>query len=311
MKTYGDVHGDGGSSVSEQVARQRHRVARRLQCVDHSVAVMSGKGGVGKSSVAVQLASCLARAGRAVGIVDADVNGPSVAHMLGVRNARPAEGTDGISPPTSAEGVRVMGMDLFLPDDETPVMWSTPTQKDAFTWRESMETAAVREFIADTEWGDLDVLLFDLPPGTRRLPHLADLLPAVSAAIVVTVPARVARTAVARSIRTAEELLDAPRLGLVENMGSYVCPHCGEEDPLFPGAEIEFRASERELPVWGRIPFDRRLARAEDRGISYLDQYPDSEAARAVRSLADRITDLLEALPSQRAAPSADSDSDP
>lgn len=292
MKSYQDVQGDGGSGIADQVARQNQRLRRRLNGIDRTLAVMSGKGGVGKSSVAVQLATAFALEGHRVGLVDADVNGPSVARMVGLQDADPEDGETGVRPPKTAEGVHIMGMDLFLPDEDTPVLWDAPTQKDAFTWREAMETAAVREFVADTEWGRLDLLLFDLPPGSRRLPHLADLLPNLSGAIVITLPSEISRSVVGRSVRMAEELLAAPLLGLVENMSTYECPHCGSREDLFPEAEegVPAWAARRDLAHLGAIPFDPRLARATEAGRSFLTDHPDAPAAHALHTLADRIS---------------------
>ena len=159
MKTYKDIPTDGGSDIIGQVTEQAGRVKTRLASVRHVVAVMSGKGGVGKSSMTVNLAAALAREGQAVGILDADINGPSIAKMTGVRSHTPQPGADGMTPATGALGIKVMSIDLFLPQDATPVLWDAPTQHDAYTWRGMMEIAALREFLSDTAWGTLDVLL--------------------------------------------------------------------------------------------------------------------------------------------------------
>ena len=135
MKTYSDLPSDGGSGIVGQVTQQVSRTQKRLESIHHTVAIMSGKGGVGKSSITANLASALALRGNSVGVLDADINGPSIAKMIGVRGMKVDYGADGVKPVISPLGVRVMSMDLFLKDDETPVLWEAQTQKDAFTWR--------------------------------------------------------------------------------------------------------------------------------------------------------------------------------
>ena len=234
MKTYKDLPADGGSNIVGQVTQQVNRLQKRLASVRHTVAIMSGKGGVGKSSVTANLASALGLRGHSVGVIDADINGPSIAKMMGVRGQRIDYGNDGVKPALSPLGVKVMSMDLFLKDDETPVLWESQTQKDAFTWRGTMEMSALREFLSDTEWGTLDYLLIDLPPGTDRLPNLVDLLPNLGGTVVVTIPSGVSQLVVKKSLTMAKKLLNAPVIGIVENMAAYVCADCGKTEDLFP-----------------------------------------------------------------------------
>ena len=230
MKTYSDLPSDGGSGIIGQVTQQVNRTQKRLESVRHTVAIMSGKGGVGKSSITVNLASALALRGNRVGVLDADINGPSIAKMIGVRGVNIDYGADGVKPAISPLGVRVMSMDLFLKDDETPVLWEAQTQKDAFTWRGTMEVSALREFLSDTEWGVLDYLLIDLPPGTDRLPNLIDLLPTLGGTVVVTIPSSVSQLVVKKSLTMAKKLLNTPVVGIVENMAAYVCADCGKTE---------------------------------------------------------------------------------
>ena len=180
MKKYRDIAGDGGSNIVGQVEAQQARLLARLQDVRAIVAVVSGKGGVGKSSVTANLAGAFALRGARVGVLDADLNGPTMAKMLGVRGRTLVVGAGGVEPPVSALGIRVMSMDLLLADDATPLTWDAPSQAEAHTWRGTMEANALREFLADTGWGALDVLLIDLPPGTDRLATIAGLVPGLS-----------------------------------------------------------------------------------------------------------------------------------
>lgn len=293
MKTYKDIAGDGGSNIVEQVAAQQDRVKSRMASVRHIVAVMSGKGGVGKSSVVVNLASAFALQGYSVGILDADINGSSIAKMTGVRG-RPLEtGQTGVMPMAAARNLKVMSIDLFLPDDGMPVIWDAPTQKDAYTWRGMMEAAAIREFLSDTEWGDLDFLIIDLPPGTDKLPNMLDLLPQISGTIIVTIPSELSQFVVGKSIKMARELLRTPVIGLVENMSSHMCSHCGHEEKLFPGSTVEGLAQQHGVPYLGRIPFDPRMAVCADEGSLYLEKHRDLPATNAIGEIAQKVGEFL------------------
>ena len=293
MKTYKDIPTDGGSNIIEQVTEQANQVQERLASVRHVVAVMSGKGGVGKSSMTVNLAAALARDGQAVGILDADINGPSIAKMTGVRGHTPAAGASGMTPALGALGIKVMSIDLFLPQDATPVLWEAPTQQDAYTWRGMMEMAALRELLADTAWGALDVLLVDLPPGADKLPNLADLAPGLSGTIVVTIPSGVSQLVVGKSITMAKEIVKRPVIGIVENMAAYVCAHCGKEESLFPVGRVEELAATHDVPYLGRIPFDPRLAVAADEGTLFMQHHHATPTGQAITRLADRVRAFL------------------
>jgi ATP-binding protein involved in chromosome partitioning len=292
MKRYRDIAGDGGSDIAGQVAAQQARLRARLAGIRRTVAVVSGKGGVGKSSITANLAAALAAEGYAVGVLDADLNGPSIATMLGVRSHTLKVGEAGVEPARSADGIRVLSMDLLLPSDETPVVWEAPTQAEAHTWRGTMEATALREFLTDTAWGTLDLLLLDLPPGADRLPTVAGLVPDLSGAVVVTIPSEVSHLVVKKSVTLAREA-GVPLLGLVENMAGYVCLECGALGGLFEGPGGERTATELRIPFLGRVPFDPRLARAADRGRPFVLEQADSLAGRALHDIAGRLADAL------------------
>jgi ATP-binding protein involved in chromosome partitioning len=277
-----------------QVRAQHARLRARLGGVRHVVAVVSGKGGVGKSSITANLAAALRARGLAVGALDADLNGPTLAKMLGVRGQRLRVGADGVAPARTADGIAVLSMDLLLPSDAAPVVWDAPTQAEAHTWRSSMEGTVLREFLADTAWGALDVLLLDLPPGADRLPTVAGLLPGLTGAVVVTIPSEVSHLVVEKSLTLAREA-GARVLGLVENMAGYTCPACGEVGPLFEGPGGERVAARAGVPFLGAVPFDPGLARAADRGRPFVLTDPDRPAGRALRDLAARVADALAA----------------
>lgn len=292
MKKYKDIVGDGGSNIVGQVEEQQSRLKARLAAVRHVVAIVSGKGGVGKSSVTANLAVAFARGGSAVGVLDADLNGPSMARMLGVRGHRLKIDEAGVHPAVNAQGIRVMSMDLLLPSDETPVTWEATTQAESHVWRGNMEANALREFFADTAWGALDLLLLDLPPGTDRLLTVAGLVPSLAGTVLITIPAEVSHLVVKKSITVARET-GAPILGLVENMAGYVCLKCGAVGELFQGSGGEALAAEFGIPFLGRVPFDPRLAAAGDQGLPFVFEHADSPAGRALLHVADRIRAAL------------------
>ncbi len=296
MKRYKDLKTDGGSEIVKQVLDQQSRLCQRLEGVKYTVAIMSGKGGVGKSAMTVNLASALSLQGNRIGILDADINGPSIAKMTGVGalNLTPLQlGKDGIPPPTGFLDLKIISMDLFLPDEKTPVTWEAPTQNEAYVWRSTMEMTALREFLTDTEWGELEFLLIDLPPGTDRLPNIANLLPELSGTIILTIPTEVSQAAVKKSIITAKEYLNTPIIGLVENMKGYSCPHCGEIGELFHPGNGESLAKEFKIPYLGSIPFDPQISLTTDEGKPFMEQFIDSPAAKAITDIANKINSFV------------------
>jgi len=282
VKRYRDIAGDGGSNVAGQVGAQQARLRRRLEPIRFVVAVVSGKGGVGKSTIAGGLACAFALGGWRVAVLDADLNGPSMAKVLGARGATLRVGAGEVEPPLGILGVRVMSMDLLLPGDAAPLVWDAPTQAEAHTWRGTMEANALREFLADTAWGALDVLVLDLPPGTDRLATVVSLVPGLAGTILVTIPSDLSQLIVKKSITVARGS-GVPVLGLVENMAG-----------LFPGPDAEALAREAGIPFLGAVPFDRDLAVAADRGEPFVQTRADREAARALRAIAGRIRTALE-----------------
>jgi ATP-binding protein involved in chromosome partitioning len=272
------------------------RVAERLATVSRVLAVMSGKGGVGKSTVAVNLAVALSRRGARVGLLDADLHGPSVAKMLGLRGAPvrlrldPArEGEASLRPAPGPAGLRVQSMDFFLQGNEA-LDWDGAHGEGA-RLRSAIEQAALGDLLGSTEWGELDALVVDLAPGADRLPALAGFLPRASAAIAVAIPTQVAMLAVERSLRRAHAMR-FPVLGIVENFASAVCARCGEEGPLYREASADALARATAVPLLARIPFDARLAAAADAGRVFLEgEALASPAGRALGALADAVAE--------------------
>ena len=292
MRTYKELPSDAGSNIIGQVTAQVNRLQKRIASVKHTVAIMSGKGGVGKSALTANLATALTLKGNTVGVVDADINGPTLAKMMGVRNATLEYTPAGVKPAMTELGTKLISMDLLLAEDDAPVLWNAHTQKDAFTWRSTMEVGALREFIADTEWGTLDYLLLDLPPGTDRLPNVAELIPDLGGVVVVTIPSEVSQLIVKKSVTMARDILKVPIIGVVENMAFYVCQHCGEAEPLF-SADGTLDPAFQQM-ILGSVPFDPRLARSGDDGTQYLDRYPDASASKVLMQVAEKVQTFFE-----------------
>ena len=287
MKGYHDIAGDGGSRVLEQVAEQRTRIADGLAGVRHLVAIGSGKGGVGKSTLTLHLAGALRARGLRVAILDADFNGPSQARMAGVQGVPILPGSQKAALPRTTNGIAVFSMGSLIPESRALDFEST-ARGESHTWRATREFALLGEILASVEWGTLDVLMFDLPPGAERTVQYADYLgPAVSF-VLVTIPSDVSRGVVTRS---AAALANGSHrvLGYVENMSGYYCRDCNAIKPLFRSSE----APPLEIPHLGTIPFDPELARHCDEGIP-LAGLPDSPVGRALDRVAQQLLERLE-----------------
>lgn len=292
MKKYSDLPSDGGSNVIEQVVSQRDKLRKRLDPIKHKICLMSGKGGVGKSSVTANMAVCLATQGLKVGILDADLNGPSIGKLLGVPHSEKLQiGPDGVEPGKGALGIKVMSMDMLLPDPDSPVMWTEGKDATA-VWISMMESQALRELLTDTIWGELDYLLIDMPPGSDRIDNVRDLIPELDGVVEITIPSPISQHIVSKSI-TKSNLMGVSIIGLVENMATYVCPHCNEEGKLFEGEDVEQLSKEKKIPLLGRIPFDTRVSRQTGLGKLFLEEHPDSVAGQAIAQVVDNVLKFI------------------
>ncbi len=290
IRTYGEVEGEDRSDLAGQVDEQRARVRRRLEEVDRLVAVMSGKGGVGKSFVATGLAASLAAEDERVGLVDADLDSPTAARMLGADRTSLRVGERGVAP-VEAAGVRLISTDLLLEAD-APLRWREP-DGESFVWRGAQEQGVLREFLGDVTWGRLDWLVVDLPPGTGRLEQLLELVPEPAGLAAVTLPGEASRTSVERSLRLAADR-DAPLAGVVENMAGYTCPGCGRTGGLFPGDAGERLAERFAVPLLGSVPFDPDAARLAGEGRP-ADLLAETAAGEALRAGAPRLAGAVPA----------------
>ena len=233
------------------------------------IGVISGKGGVGKSFVTASLANKLAAKGYKVGILDADITGPSIPKMYGIKGAAKAD-DNGIYPMLAGNGIKVMSINLLLPTEETPVIWRGPVLANT-----------VKQFWTDVIWGEVDYLLVDMPPGTGDVPLTAFQSLPIDGVVIVSSPQDLVHMIVKKAYNMAE-MMHVPVLGLVENYSYVKCPDCGKEIKVFGESHIEEIAEEIQVPVLGRMPIDMELAQKADHGIFHEIDNPYIEKAMEV-----------------------------
>lgn len=250
--------------------------------VRHVLAVASGKGGVGKSTVASNLAVALQRAGHSVGLMDADIYGPSVPTMLGVRKDPEITDVNGrrMIIPLEAHGLKLMSLGFLQPEDD-PVIWRGP-----------LVMRAVRQFLRDVHWQGCDILVIDLPPGTGDAQLTLTQSAPLDGAIIVTTPQDVSLIDARKGLHMFREV-DVPVLGIVENMSVYTCPECGHEEHIFRAGGGRRTAEELGIPLLGDVPIDRRIAEAGDSGTPMVIAHPDSAAAQAFGRIAEAVAATL------------------
>ena len=270
----------GRPGESEQELADRRGLQRRMCRIGHKLIVLSGKGGVGKSTVAVNLALALTLEGKSVGLLDVDIHGPSVPAMLGLEGATPLSKGSSLLP-VQKGGLKVMSIGFLLPGPDEAVIWRGP-----------MKMNVIRQFLMDVEWGDLDYLIIDSPPGTGDEPlSVCQLIDDLAGAVVVTTPQAVATADVRKSIAFCRKL-ELPVLGVVENMSGFVCPKCGETTAIFQSGGGARMASEMDVPFLGGIPIDAAIGEAADAGRSCLTDGTDSAGAKAFAGIVHPILAL-------------------
>jgi len=250
---------------------------RSLTKIKNKIMIMSGKGGVGKSSVSVNLAIALAERGFKVGLMDVDIHGPDIPRMLGLSGMLEAAGNKKIKPMGYSDNLSAVSIESLMVNKDEAVIWRGPVKH-----------GAIRQFLSEVEWGELDYLIIDSPPGTGDEPLTVAQLIKDARAIIVTTPQEVALADVRKSISFCRTVkMDI--LGVIENMSGYACPHCGKPVDLFGTGGGERTAMQSGLPLLGRIPFDPRLVQCGDAGISYRKQFSDSPVSAAFQQIADKV----------------------
>jgi ATP-binding protein involved in chromosome partitioning len=265
------------SNRKKQTMELDEAVKKTLEKVKHKILVLSGKGGVGKSTVAANLAAALAAAGRNVGLMDVDLHGPSIPMLLGLTGRRAEFTKDRIIPVQYAENLKVVSIGNLMQGRDQAVIWRGPLKNKAIT-----------QFIGNVEWGSLDYLVVDSPPGTGDEPlSVAQLIPGAHA-IVVTTPQEISLADVRKSVSFCREV-GMPLIGMIENMSGYVCPNCGHHDDIFGAGGGERTAKQMGLKLLGEVPIDSSVVRAGDQGLPSLSQQGESPAAEAFKKVVDAV----------------------
>jgi ATP-binding protein involved in chromosome partitioning len=269
--------GQGPCQHGADVDPQDQAIQESLSLIKHKLLVMSGKGGVGKSSVSANLAVALSRRGAKVGLMDVDLHGPDIPRMLGLKGLLDISADNRMVPKAYSDNLKVVSIESLTRDQDEAVIWRGP-----------LKMHVIRQFISDVHWGRLDYLVIDSPPGTGDEPlSVAQTIPGAKA-IIVTTPQEIALADIRKSINFCRTV-NMPIFGLIENMSGFVCPHCGKALELFGSGGGFKTAIAMNVPFLGRIPFDPKLVECGDAGESYMEKYPDSEATQAYNQIVEGI----------------------
>ncbi len=264
-----------GAQENDEQFQRRQALDSRLCSIDKRILVMSGKGGVGKSTTAVNLAIALSQQGHRVGLLDIDLHGPSLPKMFGLEATRPHGSEDGIIPLDFA-GLKLMSIGFLL--EKT---------SDAMIIRGPMKNSAIQQLLADVVWGELDYLVVDCPPGTGDEPLSAvQMLGTKAAAVIVTTPQDVALVDVEKSISFCQQL-KLPIIGMIENMSGFICPHCDKRSDIFKSGGGSKLAEKYSIPFLAQVPLDPRIVVAGDSGKPHILSHPESECSHALEHAAE------------------------
>jgi Mrp family chromosome partitioning ATPase len=270
----------GDRPLSEReaaMAAQDQIIKDSLSLVKHKFLVMSGKGGVGKTSVAANLAMALSRQGARVGLMDVDLHGPDIPRILGLNGVLEASVNGLIKPKPYSENLEVVSVGSMAGDPDKAVIWRGP-----------LKLQVIRQFISGVQWGKLDYLIIDSPPGTGDEPLTVAQTISDAKAIIVTMPQEMSLDDVRKSINFCKTV-KMQIFGLIENMSGFVCPHCGKSIDLFGTGGGSRTAMAMNIPFLGRIPLDDKMVKSADAGESYMEKYPDSEVTRAFNQVVAKI----------------------
>ena len=261
---------------------QNNRLKERMSKIKYKIIVISGKGGVGKTTVAVNLAYGLAVKGQKIGILDVDIHGPNIAKMLGIEHTRLTASDFGIEPIDVLPTLKAVSLALLGGDQDQPIIWRGP-----------LKMGIITQFLSDVNWGSLDYLIIDSPPGTGDEPlSICQLITDINGAVVVTTPQDVAILDSRKSVLFAKEL-KVPVVGIIENMSGLICPHCGKEIDLFGKGGAEKAANDLEVPFLGRIPIELEMVKSSDSGQPFIQSKKDTGAAKIIDEIIDKIINYL------------------
>ncbi len=268
-----------GENIAEmRRIKEQLEMQEALFAIRHKIVVLSGKGGVGKSSVAANLSVAISRKGLKTGLLDTDLHGPSIPTLLGLEGVFPEQENDRMKPVAFSDTLKVMSTGLLLQD-----------HSEALIWRGPAKHGIIKEFIASVDWGDLDYLVVDCPPGTGDEPlSVIHLLRDVDGAIIVTTPQDLALVDVRKSVTFCRQL-NLPVIGVIENMSGYVCPHCGESSDIFKSGGGKQLADEMEVPFLGSIPLDPAMVSAADEGKPFMNENRQTPAAIAMEKIYEKV----------------------
>jgi len=276
-----EIKGNMPKNPQQMQAEQDIAVNESLGKIKNKILVMSGKGGVGKTSTSVNLSIALADKGYNVGIMDVDLHGPDVPRMLGLEGTPQVNENKKLSPISYSESLKAISIESF-----------TPNKDDAIIWRGPLKFSAIKQFIGDIDWGNLDFLIIDAPPGTGDEPLTVAQTISDAKAIIVTTPQEVALADVRKSINFCKTV-KMEIFGLIENMSSFSCPHCGEMIELFGTGGGEKTANQMGIRFLGRIPFDPKMVACGDSGVCYQESHSDSAVTKAFTDVAEAMSRLV------------------
>ena len=260
------------------------KLKKNMSRIKHKIAVISGKGGVGKSTVAANLAMAFALHGYKdrVGILDIDIHGPCIPKLLGLKGEKVQISPLGALPVTGPEGIKVVSMDFLVQSQETPIIWRGP-----------LKMQAIRQFLSDFMWGELDFLFIDAPPGTGDESLSAmQLIPEMDGTIIVTIPSEVSEDVVKKAVSFSKQMR-IPIIGIVENMSGFTCPKCGEKINILGAGGGKRIAEELNVPFLGQIPIDPKICEEADKGASFLAENANSASAKAFKEIVKKVEDFL------------------
>ena len=267
--------------MKRQMEAEQQQVRDRMSNIKNKILILSGKGGVGKSTVAANTAISLALSGYTVGLLDIDIHGPSIPKILNLENERVAEFGDDIIPVPVSSNLQVMSIGFMLENKDSPVIWRGP-----------MKYKMIKQFLMSVEWGSLDFLIIDSPPGTGDEPlAIIQLLEKADGAVIVTTPQQVALSDVRKGVLFCKEL-KLPVIGVIENMSGFICPDCGKVTDIFKSGGGENMAIEMGIPFLGKIPIDPQIVNACDSGEPYISQYSQSQGANSFKTVINTMLEL-------------------